>query len=97
MSDGRKNNGGHSTKGFAGRKSKADELGLSGLMDAVIGSKEWEELISIVYKDAIAGSAPHQKLLFEYKFGKPKQQMDITSNGKDILLPSWINEDKQQS
>lgn len=88
--DGRSKNGGHSTKGFAGRKSKAEELGLSNLLDAVIGSEKWQDLIRIVYKDAIAGSAPHQKLLFEYKFGKPKQQMDITSDGKTISLPSWI-------
>ena len=93
--DGRKNNGGHSTKGFAGRKSKSEELGLSNLMDAVIGSEKWQRLIDVIYRDAISGSAPHQKLLLEYKYGKPKQQMDITSGGKEILLPSWINEDKQ--
>ncbi len=93
--DDRKKNGG--ARNGAGRKSKADELGLSGLMDAVIGSKEWEELIAIIYKDAIAGSAPHQKLLLQYKFGNPNQKMDITSGGKTISLPSWINEDKPES
>ena len=28
MTDGRKNNGGHSTKGFAGRKKKADQVNI---------------------------------------------------------------------
>jgi hypothetical protein len=35
MTDGRKNNGGHSTKGFAGRKSKENQLKLIEQMDAV--------------------------------------------------------------
>ena len=75
--DNRINNGGHSTKGFAGRKSKADEqsliekltplepLAFEGLNQALKQKKEW----------AI-------KMTFEYLFGKPKQyiQQEIEQN-----------------
>jgi len=37
--DRRKNNGGHSTKGFAGRKPKADELKLVEKLDTLIDSR----------------------------------------------------------
>jgi len=38
--DNRKNNGGHSTKGFAGRPKKADELKLIEKLDALIDNDE---------------------------------------------------------
>jgi hypothetical protein len=85
--DKRVNNGGHSTKGFAGRKSKVDEqnliekltplepLAFDGLQYALKQKKEW----------AI-------KLTFEYLFGKPKQRIEqeienrINNNDIDKLL-----------
>lgn len=69
--DRRKNNGGHSTKGVAGRKSKAEEQSLieklsplepiafEALRDALENKKDWAV-----------------KLTFEYLYGKPKQQIE---------------------
>lgn len=85
--DRRINNGGHSTKGFAGRKSKAEEqsliekltplepLAFKGLKQALELKKEW----------AI-------KMTFEYVFGKPKQyisqdiEQTINTNEIDRFL-----------
>ena len=75
--DKRINNGGHSTKGYAGRKSKADEqsliekltplepLAFEGLTQALKQKKEWAV-----------------KMTFDYLFGKPKQliQQEIEQN-----------------
>ena len=74
MSDGRKNNGGHSTKGRAGRKSKEDENRIRGLcinaMEKVFGSEEKAfNYIAELAKE----SYPHMKMLFEYGYGKPTE------------------------
>lgn len=73
--DKRKNNGGHSTAGVAGRKSKAEEQSLiekltplepkafKALEDAINDGKDWAV-----------------KLFFQYNFGMPKQVIDQNSN-----------------
>lgn len=73
MSDGRKNNGGHSTKGFAGRPPKADEQQLieklSPLQDKAF--KALENAIDEEQNWAV-------KLWFEYMYGKPKEKVEVT-------------------
>ena len=89
MADGRKNNGGHSTKGFAGRPKKADEIKLAEQMDAVlIPEKVWKALADKV-KD---GDGQCIKTWLSYRYGMPKQSTDITSNGDNInILPiEWV-------
>ena len=85
--DNRKNNGGHSTKGRAGRKPKADEQKLierlspldddafKALKNAVQDNESWAV-----------------KLFMEYRYGKPKQQIEQNNthtinefNLKDLL------------
>jgi len=56
--DNRKNNGGHSTKGFAGRPKKADELKLIEKLDALSKPKESVDISSsdgfnVNFKDLI--------------------------------------------
>ncbi len=85
MADGRKNNGGHSTKGRAGRKPKEEENRIRGLsitaLSTIYGSEEKAfEHIGKMSKD----SFPHLKLLFEYAYGKPKEYVDITTDDESI-------------
>tara|TARA_R110000765_G_scaffold66328_1_gene128349 strand:- start:649 stop:1014 length:366 start_codon:yes stop_codon:yes gene_type:complete len=88
MVDGRLNNGGHSTKGYAGRKPKEDEDRIRGLsisaLESIYGSEEKAfEYIAEKAKD----SFPHLKLLFEYAYGKPKQKQDIEiATNKELPL-----------
>lgn len=85
--DGRKNNGGHSTKGFAGRKTKAEEDKLIERLDAVINQdKVLEKLKQLIEK----GDQRAITLYFNYRYGKPKESVNLTSEGfnlnfRDIL------------
>lgn len=88
MADGRRNNGGHSTKGFAGRKPKADEIAMIERMDAVLAPSEaWEALAGKVHD----GDTQAIKTWLEYRYGKPKQSVDVTSKGESIAPPiQWV-------
>jgi hypothetical protein len=70
----------------AGRKSKAEELQLSKLIEDVIGEDGKKELISKIYEQSKGGSFPHQQLLMNYMFGKPKEKVDA-----DVLLEQIIS------
>jgi hypothetical protein len=89
MADGRKKNGGHSTKGFAGRKPKADEIKVAEEMDAVLIPKAvWQALAEKVKE----GDGQCIKTWLSYRYGMPKQSTDITTNGDNInILPiEWV-------
>jgi hypothetical protein len=89
MTDGRKNNGGHSTKGYAGRKSKENQLKLIEQMDAVeIPETLWRILADKVKE----GDTQAIKIWLEYRYGKPKQSTDVTTNGNQVnILPiEWV-------
>jgi len=85
--DGRKNNGGHSTKGRAGRPPKVTEKKLRNFAVSAIkkayGSEEkmWLE----VAKQA-KESFPHMKMLLEFTYGKPKEQKEVNVK-TDINIP----------
>jgi hypothetical protein len=86
--DNRKNNGGHSTKGFAGRPKKADELKLIEKLDALIDNNE---VIKTLGKQILKGDSRAMNLYFGYRYGKPKESVDISSsdgfnvNFKDLI------------
>lgn len=61
----------------AGRKTKAEELGLSSLIDDVIGIDGKKDLIRIIHKQAKQGREASQKLLMEYIYGKPTEHHNI--------------------
>jgi len=83
VADGRKNNGGHSTKGKAGRPAKSDELKKLEMMDAVAAPEEvWYKVWELVQ----SGDMQAVKVWVEHRFGKPKETKDITTNGNDINL-----------
>ena len=87
MADGRAYNGGHSTKGYAGRKPKADEDRIRGLsisaLESIYGSEEKAfEYIAEQSKE----SFPHLKLLLEYAYGKPKDIKTVAIENLDIPL-----------
>jgi hypothetical protein len=82
MADGRKNNGGHSTKGKAGRPSKAEEQALIEKLSPL------EEKAFKALKNAI--SEEHSwavKMYFEYMYGKPTDKVEITKITEQPLFP----------
>ena len=87
--DKRKNNGGHSTKGFAGRPKKADEERLIEKLDNLIDN---DEVIKTLCKKIKEGSDRAMSLYFGYRYGKPKESVDINSSeGFNINFKDLIN------
>ena len=73
----------------AGRPPKIQEVKLIEQMDRIcVPEKIWEALL---YK-CQEGDTAALKLWLSYRFGLPKQQIDITSNGENIAPPiQWIS------
>tara|TARA_B110000285_G_scaffold227620_1_gene289228 strand:- start:806 stop:1075 length:270 start_codon:yes stop_codon:yes gene_type:complete len=86
MEDKRKQNGG--AREGAGRPKKADELKLIEKLDNLIDN---DEVIKTLGKQIFKGDSRAMTLYFGYRYGKPKESVDITStdgfniNFKDII------------
>ena len=76
MADGRKNNGGHSTKGFAGRKPKNTEQKLIESL-SIYSDEAHTKLREAVEK----GDQWAIKMFFEYFYGRPNQTINHQNNG----------------
>ena len=79
----------------AGRKPRVQEIRIIEQMDTVCVPEEiWRALL---YK-CQQGDTAALKLWLSYRFGLPKQQIDITSNGENIAPPiSWLNKEIEYS
>jgi hypothetical protein len=78
----------------AGRKSKAEELGLNDLMDSIGPT---DKVLQAIYKLA-TGSKPNieaQKIWLSYKYGKPKESVTITDNSIHWIEEEHGNTDTQ--
>lgn len=85
--DKRKNNGGHSTKGVAGRKPKDEENRIRDLMQPY--SLDAIQCLASIITNELAKDSDRisaSKLVIEYTFGKPKETVDqnISMNNFDI-------------
>lgn len=76
--DGRANNGGHKT---AGRKTKADEDKLIERLDAVI---DQDEVLAKLKELIKKGDQRAITLYFNYRYGKPKESVNLTTDGFNI-------------
>jgi len=75
----------------AGRKPKADEIKLIESMDKVAMP---DHVIELLWGKCLEGDVRAIKLWFEYRFGMPKQKVDITTDGEKIAPPvQWIKSD----
>ena len=72
----------------AGRKPKIQEIKLIEQMDAIsVPNEIWEALLFKCKQ----GDTAAIKLWLSYRFGLPKQQIDVTTNGQNIAPPiQWI-------
>lgn len=95
--DKRKNNGGHSTKGFAGRKPKDEENRIRDLMkpyslDAVRCLAEI--VINDKSKDADRISA--SKLILAYTYGHPKETIEQTTTLNNFNIKELFSFDSNK-
>jgi hypothetical protein len=72
----------------SGRPPKIQEVKLIEAMDRIcVPEKIWEALLM----KCAQGDTNALKLWLSYRFGLPKQQIDVTSNGEKIAPPiQWI-------
>jgi hypothetical protein len=58
------------------------------------GKTALEAVLMKLRQMATAGNLKAAEMLLDRAYGKPKQTTDVTTNGKDIVLPpiSWSNE-----
>jgi len=92
MSEDKKHGG---TRIGAGRKPKIEEIALI----EKLGPLE-ESAFKALSKGLDDGDFPFVKLYFSYRFGNPKDSLDVTSNGDNIKSISpieWVKdaEDKE--
>lgn len=81
----------------AGRKSKDEEKRIRDLVSPYVDGAI-EKVVSIMMNgDKSSDQLAAAKLILEYRFGKPEQKQDITTNGKEINIPlsSWANDKKE--
>lgn len=76
--DKRKNNGGHSTKGKAGRKPKCDEQKLVEKL-----SPFEKDALRVLHQAVKGGEKWAVELYMKYYYGLPKQVIDQTINTDD--------------
>jgi len=68
----------------AGRKSKADELTLIESMDAILVPEKFWAAVAL---NAVEGDGASQKLWASYRFGMPKQAVELTgANGGPVVI-----------
>jgi hypothetical protein len=70
----------------SGRKSKAEEMGLPKLIEEVVGETGKREVSQNIFEKAKGGSFLHAQLLMHYMYGKPQDNLDITSGGEVIAI-----------
>jgi secreted Zn-dependent insulinase-like peptidase len=85
--DGRTNNGGHSTKGFAGRKPKDEEKKLIERLDNIIN---YDEAILTLKQKIEEGDMRAIQIYFNYRFGKPKHTVQMSAEVLDIKFKDLL-------
>ena len=79
--DGRKNNGG--VREGAGRKPKADELKL------IEDLSQFDDIAKECLKNGIKdGNYQFWNKFMEYRYGKPKERVDVTSGDEPFNIPN---------
>ena len=87
--DNRRNNGGHSTAGKAGRKPKDQELKIIESLDANVDTDiAFQKLAELIDQ----GNLQAIKLYLEYRYGKSKP-LEPENSGKENLIFKPIDRD----
>lgn len=95
LKDGRSSNGGKRKN--AGRKGAASEEERLKVIENALGDKGLDVIWAKITELAKTGSKDHINFLFNYYYGRPKEHVDITSNGDSIPVAMWVKSDKDDS
>ena len=72
----------------AGRKPKADELALIEKLSPLE-----DKALAMLEAGIDRGEFQFIKLFFEYKYGKPKDKLDVTTNGESVNVIRLVDVD----
>lgn len=76
----------------AGRKPKADEAKLVELLSPL------DSLALDALKDGLKAKEQWAvKLFMDFRWSKPKQEMDVTSGGEKLMLPPFMKSNDSES
>lgn len=72
----------------SGRKSKAEELGLAGLLDRVWPLADREDVLRTLHAKALNGNERAAALLLAYAYGKPPERIQHENpDGTALMSP----------
>lgn len=72
----------------AGRKSRAQEMGLSALLDRVWSIENRKAVIKTLHQKAMDGNEKAAALLLSYAYGKPTERVEHSNpDGTALLSP----------
>ena len=69
----------------SGRKPKIEEIALIEKLDSAIDQDDVLEVLSTLIMQS--GDFRALQLYFQYRFGKPKESVDVTTNGESFNMP----------
>jgi len=91
LADKRKNNGAKKGENRgAGRKPKSYEHEIRAAIEEAAGDGGLLSLWQSTFTEARKGSISHQNTIYAYYYGKPKEHIDLTTDGEQILAPQII-------
>ena len=81
----------------AGRKSKDEEMRIRDLVSPYVDGAIEKVVNIMINGDKSSDQLAAAKLILEYRFGKPEQKQDITTNGKELNIPlmKWADDNSQ--
>jgi hypothetical protein len=90
--DRRKFNGGKSTAGYAGRKSAVIEQNVRAAIVRAAGKdkKMLDRVWKKIFEKAEAGSEKHIRILFEYWFGRPVENIKLETKQFQVRITRTI-------
>jgi hypothetical protein len=86
MADGRKDNGGHSTKAIRPDDKRCNHARkmIERYIREDFDHKKLKDLFDKLYKEGTKGDVRSSTLFLSYILGKPKESIDITSNDETL-------------
>lgn len=92
VTDGRRNNGGRSTKGYAGRKSaKVEENVRKAILRAAKRNpKALDRIWDKILEKALTGSEKHIRIVCDYYWGRPVENVKIEQKSMSLHVTRTI-------
>ncbi len=72
---------------------KKTEYSRAALMDSVITDDDWAKMINVMRQKALDGDVPAFKMLFEFRFGKAQEAVNVSGELNISMLKDMLSDD----